>query len=261
MIRVLYHYRKYIWQNAWNDLRHRYAGSGIGVTWNIISPLAQIVVFNIIFTKIMVVKVPEISSQYAFPLYLCSGFLPWIAFSECVGRGANSFLENAHYLKKMAVPEQVFVAQTALSATYSLFISLSLLFILSLIIGNLPTWPWLFLPLVAILFQGFGFGLGLLFSSINVFFRDLGQVLGISLQIWMWMTPIVYPEAILPEKLLHYLKFNPAYPFIHTIREIFLYGQFPEAWMWLAMLGWALFLPALGYLVLRKLRPEIRDVL
>jgi lipopolysaccharide transport system permease protein len=119
----------------------------------------------------------------------------------------------------------------------------------------------LFLPLVAILFQGFGFGLGLLFSTLNVFFRDIGQVLGIVLQIWMWMTPIVYPETILPEILRLSMKFNPAYPFIHAIREMFLYGRLPAGWMWWGMVGWAVGIPALGYLVLRKLRPEIRDVL
>ena len=261
MIRVLYYHRKYIVKNAWNDLRYRYAGSGMGVIWNVISPLAQILVYTVVFTKVMSIKLPDIASDFAFPLYLCSGFLPWIAFSECVSRGSNSFLENANYLKKMPIPEQVFVAQAAMSATYSLFVSLSLLFVLSVTMGHMPTWLWLLLPLIAILFQGFGFGLGLLLSSVNVFFRDIGQVLGIALQLWMWASPIVYPESILSERLLAYLKFNPVYPFIHAIREVFLYGRPPEAWMWWVMVTWAFGLPVLGYLVLRKLRPEIRDVI
>lgn len=261
MIRVLYHHRKYILQNAWGDLRHRYAGSAMGMIWNVLSPLAQILVFTVVFTKIMTIKLPGLPYEFAFPLYLCSGFLPWIAFSECVLRGANSFLENAQYLKKMPIPEQVFVAQTAMSATLSLFISLVLLYILALIMGSTPTGLWFFLPLIAILFQGFGFGLGLLFSTLNVFFRDLSQLIGIMLQIWMWMTPIVYPETILPEGLRLVIKFNPAYPFIHAMREVFLYDRLPALWTWWAMAGWAFGVPALAYLVLRKLRPEIRDVL
>jgi len=161
----------------------------------------------------------------------------------------------------MPIPEQVFVARAAMSATIGLFISLGLLFALAVIMRYPPTWLWLILPFIAILFQGFGFGLGLLLSSINVFFRDVGQVLGIVLQIWMWMTPIVYPETILPEGLRVYMKFNPAYPFIHSIREVFLYGRLPEVWMWGGMVGWAFGVPVLGCLILRKLRPEIRDVL
>ena len=261
MIRVLYYHRRYILQNAWSDLRYRYAGSGLGVIWNVLSPLAQILVYTAVFTRIMAVKLPGLTSEFGFPLYLCSGFLPWMAFSECVGRGANSFLENAQYLKKMPIPEQVFVAQTAMSATMSLFISLILLSLLALIVGSQPTWFWLLLPLVAILFQGFGFGLGLLLSSLNVFFRDIGQLLGIFLQIWMWMTPVVYLETILPEGLRLPMKFNPAYPFIHTMQEIFLFSRLPAGWMWWGMAGWAVGISALGYLVLRKLRPEIRDVL
>jgi len=261
MIRVLYHHRKYILQNAWSDLRYRYAGSGIGVIWNVLIPLAQILVYTVVFTRIMAVKLPGLASEFGFPLYLCSGFLPWMAFSECVGRGANSFLENAQYLKKMPIPEQVFVAQAAMSATMSLFISLVLLFLLALTMGSVPNWLWLFFPLVAVLFQGFGFGLGLLLSSLNVFFRDIGQLLGILLQIWMWITPVVYPETILPEALRLPMKLNPAYSFIHTMRELFLFNRLPEDWMWGAMVGWALGISALGYLVLRELRPEIRDVL
>jgi lipopolysaccharide transport system permease protein len=261
MIRVLYYHRKYIAQNAWGDLRYRYAGSAMGMIWNVVIPLAQILVFAVIFTKIMMIKLPGIDSEFAFSLYLCLGFLPWIAFSECVFRGAHSFLENSHYLKKMPIPEQVFVAQTALSATISLFISLSLLFILAIILGSRPSWLWVIVPLIAVLFQGFGFGLGLLFSTLLVFFRDIGQILGILLQIWMWTTPVVYPETILPEGLRDFMAFNPAYPFIHAIREVFLYDRLPAAWMWGVMVGWALGIPALAYLVLRKLRPEIRDAL
>jgi len=148
-----------------------------------------------------------------------------------------------------------------MSATISLFISLGLLFGLAVVMGYPSTWLWLVVPLVAILFQGFGFGLGLLLFSINVFFRDVGQLLGIFMQIWMWMTPIVYPESILPELFVMYMRFNPAYPFIHTMRGLFLFGRLPEAWMWWVMCAWAFGVPILGYLVLRKLRPEIRDVL
>jgi len=140
-------------------------------------------------------------------------------------------------------------------------ISLGLLFGLAAMMRYPATWLWLVMLLVAILFQGFGFGLGLLLSSINVFFRDVGQLLGIFLQIWMWVTPIVYPESILPERFFTLVKFNPAYSFIHTIREAFLFGRLPDVWAWWVMIAWAFGVPALGYIVLRRLRPEIRDAL
>ena len=81
-----------------------------------------------------------------FLLYLTSAFLPWLAFAECVSRGCNAFSENAAYLKKLPIPEQVFVAQTAASATLGLVISFSLLLVISLALGLRPSLHWLLLP-------------------------------------------------------------------------------------------------------------------
>ncbi len=117
----------------------------------------------------MMIKLPGVNSEFAFPLYLCSGFLPWIAFSECVTRGASFSLENANYPTKMPNPKQVFVAQAATSATIGLFMSLGLLFAVAVIMRYPPTWLWLILPLVTILIQGFGLGIGLLLSPIQCF--------------------------------------------------------------------------------------------
>jgi ABC-type polysaccharide/polyol phosphate export permease len=110
-------------------------------------------------------------------------------------------------------------------------------------------------------FREFGFGLALGLSTLNVFFRDIGQVLGVLLQIWMWSLPIVYVEEMLPEGYRAGLPFNPAYPFVRTLRALYLEAAPPPAWMWGAMLGWGLVVGALGWLLLRRLRPEIRDVL
>src|SRR5262249_45429194 len=149
-----------------------------------------------------------------FALYLCAGLLPWAAFSECIVRGANAFIENAPYLKKLPIPEQVFVAQNAFAATVFLGISMTLLGIVTLLTGSAPAPPGLGVPAVLILLQGFGFGLGLIFSTLNVFLRDIGQMLAIGLHLWMWLTPIVYLEEILPAPLRSLIRYNPAYPFI-----------------------------------------------
>ena len=115
--------------------------------------------------------------------------------------------------------------------------------------------------MVLILFQGFGFGLGLIFSTLNVFLRDIGQALVIALQLWMWLTPIVYVEQILPPGLQAVLRYNPAYPFIDALHRMISAGKWPAPWQWPVMLFWAVATPVVGYLVLRRLRPEIRDVL
>src|SRR5215468_3179312 len=133
MIVNLWRYRGFIVRNALSDIRHRYAGSAAGVAWNVINPLAQIVIYSLVFSQIMVVRMPSGGSGTMFALYLCAGLLPWSAFSECILRGTNAFIENALYLKKLPIPEQVFVAQNAVAATLSLAGSMTLLFVITVL--------------------------------------------------------------------------------------------------------------------------------
>ncbi len=261
MIVNLWRYRGFIVRNALSDVRHRYAGSAVGVAWNVINPLAQILIYWLVFSQIMAARVPGAESGAGFALYLCAGLLPWAAFSECILRGANAFVENAPYLKKLPIPEQVFVAQNAVAATVFLGISMTLLGVMKVITGSVLSLAWLGVPPVLVLFQGFGFGLGLIFSTLNVFLRDVGQVLAIALQLWMWLTPIVYVKEILPASVQGMVRHNPAYPFIDALHRMIVGGQWPSAWHWLVMLLWAGAAPVVGYLILRRLRPEIRDVL
>ncbi len=260
-IRVFWTYRLFIWRSAMSDLRYRYAGSAIGVFWNVLIPLAQILIYTLVFSQIMAVRLPGPGSTTAFAIYLCSGLLPWLGFSECVSRGTQAFLENATYLKKLPIPEQIFVAQNAVGATLNLCISMSLLFVLTIVLKGEITWAWLVVPTVLLLFQSFGFGLGLMLGSLNVFFRDIGQGLAIVLQMWMFLTPIVYVKEILPVLFQKLLIFNPAFPFIDSLQRIIVRGLWPDHWHWGLMTLWALIAPLAGYMILRKLKPEIRDVL
>jgi ABC-type polysaccharide/polyol phosphate export permease len=257
----LWRYRGFILRNAASDIRYRYAGSAAGVLWHVINPLAQIVIYTLVFSRIMELRLPGVAGTGAFALYLCAGILPWTAFADCVLRGASAFVDNATYLKKLPIPEQVFVAQTAATATMSLGVSMALLLVVSALIGPGVSPAWLGVPVVLVLFQGFGFGLGLLASVLNVFLRDVGQALLIVLQIWMWITPIVYLEDILPSGLRALAPYNPAYPFIDALHRMVVRGTWPAAWEWPLMLAWAAGASTVGYLVLRRLRPEIRDVI
>jgi ABC-type polysaccharide/polyol phosphate export permease len=209
----------------------------------------------------MVVRLTGLGSKASFTLYLCAGLLPWAAFSDCVLRGANAFIENAHYLKKLPIPEQVFVAKNAAAATLFLGISMTLLGLATVAVGGPLPLPWLGVPVALLLFQGFGFGLGLFFGTLNVFVRDIGHALLIALQLWMWVTPIVYVETILPARAQKLLAYNPTYPFIDAMHRMIVGGEWPGTLQWTTMVFWACVAPVAGYLVLRRLRPELRDAL
>ena len=260
-VRIFWIYRAFIWNSAIHDLRYRYVGSAIGVFWNILIPLAQILIYTAVFSAIMPVRLPGSGATNAFAIYLCAGLLPWLGFSECITRGTHCFLENANYLKKLPIPEQVFVAQNAVSATLSLGVSMALLLAVAFALGSNLTWAWLSVAPLVLLLQCVGFGLGLILGSLNVFFRDIGQVLPIALQMWMWLTPIVYLKEILPPALQRLQAFNIAYPFVDSLHGAIMQGTWPALSSWGWMFCWALTAPLIGYVILRRLRPEIRDVL
>ena len=261
MIISIWNYRKYIWRGAWRDLWYRYAGSSIGFLWNVINPLFQIALYTIVFSQLMVVRIANLPSGFGFAIYLCAGLIPWLGFSETVIRCTHSFVENANFLRNLAIPEQVFVAQNAASSFLSLMIGMVLLVIVCGLLGHYPAWSWISLPLILVLLQGFGFGLGLFLGVLNAFFRDIGQVVGLFLQLWFWATPIVYTKNILPASLQNWLFLNPVYPFIHSMQSVIVDQVWPAGNMWAGMILLAFAFPALGYLALRKLRPELRDVI
>jgi lipopolysaccharide transport system permease protein len=254
----LIQYRRYILKNAWRDMRHRFAGTGLGLFWHVISPLLQILVYYYVFSHIFQkvgFDLPGVKAPFA--VYLCSGMLPWVSFTEAVVRGTGAFQENAAYLKKLPIPGPVFVATAAATATLQLSVSLAILILFSVSMGLHPTWMWLLLPVICALWQFLGFGIGLLLGTLNVFFRDVFQMLVVLLQIWMWSVPIVYLE----DEFRPWWVLNPPYAYLHSVREVFLYGRLPELWLWGVMVGWAVVFVAAGMLVYRALRAELRDVL
>lgn len=261
MIGGLVQYRSFIWRHARADLRHRYAGTGMGVAWNVIHPLAVIAVYSIVFTRIFPKPLSEGSGKLPYTFYLCAGFFPWLAFSDCVTRGCNSFLANATYLKKLPIPEQVFVAQNAAASTLSLTINLVLLLAMAFVLGWPPGWTWLLLPVPIVLLQTLGFGVGLFLGTLNVFFRDIAEWVGIALQLIFWTVPIVYTIDSPPHWAAIALKWHPLMPPLAAIRDLFLRRTLPPNSYWIGMIAWPMVVSLLAYLVLRKLRPEIRDVI
>jgi ABC-type polysaccharide/polyol phosphate export permease len=257
MLAGLIQYRGFIWRHAWADLRFRYAGTGMGLAWNVVHPLAIIAIYSIVFTRVFKPQDLPQAGPLAYTFYLCSGFFPWIAFCECVTRGCGSFQANAQYLKKLPIPEQVFVAKSAATSTVSLFINFLLLLMAALLLGWSPAWCWLLLPIPLLLLQSLGFATGLLLGTLNVFFRDIAEWLAIALQVLMWTVPIVYRLSPVPA----WLGWHPLMPALSAIRALFLDRRLPAATDWAGMILWLLLATLAASFVLRKLRPEIRDLI
>lgn len=269
MVVSLWKYRRLIVHNSINDLRNRYSGSLAGYVWNILIPLAQITVFSIVFGWLMGRTLPADSPlaghRFGFVIFLCAGLVPWNAFADTLSRGVSSLAGNAGYLKKLAVPEQIFVAQDACSGLLSVLLAMALFLLFAVAVGHQPHWAWVQIVPGLLLLLAFAFGLGLLLSCINVFFRDVQPFVAVVLPLWFWLTPIVYFAA--DETYAHnpwvrsLFHANPAYYFIRGFQQA-VYENEWIAWpLWAICAGIALAANVAAYLVLRKLRAEIRDVL
>ncbi len=259
MLASLYKHRVYIARTAWRDVRHRHVGSVGGAAWNVLRPLALIAVFTVVFSEIMAARGTGEFSGVRFTLYLCAALLPWGAFAEVLGRSTHALVGGATYLRKLAIDEEVFIAQGALSAAMSLAISFTLLIALALALGVTPAPTWLLVPIPMALLLLMGLGFGTALGTIFVFIRDVKHLVEIALHVGFWTVPIVYDPAVVPAWFRATFPFNPVYPYLESIRELFLRGQVPGWAQWAIMVGWAAGACLLGQVVLERLRGQIRD--
>ena len=257
LLHKLYTHRHYIAYNAWYELRFRYAGTGIGIFWNLIHPLAEIIIYTIVFSLLISQGVREES----YALYLTSGLLPWRTFADAIFQGSNAFSQNATYLKRLAIPTEIFVAKVALTSLFLLGLYLIFMIPLSFLFGGQLGFSIILLPILAILLHGFALGIELVLANLQVLFPDVRQILQFLVPLWSWTMPIIYPEQVIPSNLKLFLYFNPPYPFLESIRNIILYNRFPSILVWIIMGLWTLLFLSLGSWVNYKLKDEVRDVI
>jgi lipopolysaccharide transport system permease protein len=173
---------------------------------------------------------------WAFTLYLCAGLLPWNAFTEMLTRAVNTFHEHATLVKKVNFPKEILLTIAVGSASVPLFLSLGLLLAVLLISGYGISFWILTLPLVFFLQALFAYGLGLMLSVLNVFFRDIQQIVPIVLQLWFWATPLVYTVEKVPEAYRWILYCNPYFYFAFLYQQALFFKEAPSLFT-LAMAG------------------------
>ncbi|EJM14024.1 ABC-type polysaccharide/polyol phosphate export system, permease component [Pseudomonas sp. GM18] len=231
-IKALWNYRGFILGSVKREFQAKYTNSMLGISWAIIQPLAMILVYTVIFSQIMRARLPGVESLFGYSIYLCAGIITWGYFAEVVGRAQNIFIENATLLKKLSFPRLCLPVTLVLSASLNFFIIFSLFLVFMLVTGQFPGLAFIALfPVLAIQLL-FAIGLGVSLGVLNVFFRDIGQLFGVVLQFWFWLTPIVYPANILPAQLQPFMQLNPMASVIGAYQQILVHGQFPD---WLSL--------------------------
>jgi lipopolysaccharide transport system permease protein len=258
----LWQFRGFVLGSVRREFNARYRRSLLGGLWSVIAPLGTILIYVMVFSKLMNARLPGATSDYAYALYLCAGIISWGLFAETVNRCSGVFLENANLIKKLNFPRICLPAVAMLNALIHFGISLALFLAVLLVAGiTLPSPTWLWVVPVLLVQLLFSAALGVLCGFLNVFFRDVGQALGLVLHFWFWATPIVYPASILPEPIARLLAWNPMTVIVEAYRQIFLQDLPPPLLPLALVFAAALLIGALAVVWYRRFVDEMVDEL
>lgn len=261
MLIAVWHYRHFILTSIRNDLRTRFARSRLGAIWGILQPLAQSAIYAIVMGRVLGSRLPDTTNKYAYVIYLLSGLAAWTLFAEMITRCLTIFVDNGSLLKKMVFPRiclPLIVSGSSLQNNLFLLATTLAIFI---IVGNEPTWAWLWLPVLIIVTLAFGLALGLVLGVLNVFVRDVAQVMNVVMQLWFWLTPIVYPVNTLSGHFALVLRLNPMYAIASSYQQVFLWGHMPHLKSLAVIFVASLLVLAAGMGLFRRASPDMVDVL
>jgi lipopolysaccharide transport system permease protein len=253
----LWRYRGYIQSSVKREFQARYQDSILGGLWTILNPLAMILIYTLVFSKIMQTRLPGIDSPYAYSIFLMAGLLPWGFFSEIVTRGQSMFIQNASLLKKVNVPKICIPAIVVGGSAVNFLIVFGLFLIFLIWSGNFPGWPFFALIPVILLQIFLAIGLAMILGVLNVFFRDVGQFFGIFIQFWFWLTPIVYSIDIIPAQYHPLFLLNPMTPIVLSYQRIFLEHQMPA---WQSLIPVLILVLVLNLLALRLFKKRAAEM-
>jgi lipopolysaccharide transport system permease protein len=266
--------RRAVWRPLWElprrldlimsltkrELAARYKGSALGIVWAILTPVVMIAIFTIIFAGIFKAKFGANDSQWDYALYLFCGLLPWNAFQESLNLSSNAVVNRANLVKRVVFPlETLPVSQTLAAIANQMFGTVALLLGIVIIRHQLhPT--MLYLPVILVPQLLVTLGGSWLLASLGVFIRDIVQGIGLVLTAWMYLTPIIYPESIVPDAYRPLINLNPFTPLVRSYRRIFLDGLSPD-WRGLAYFSaFAIVVFLFGYWWFARTRKNFADV-
>lgn len=246
-MKAIFRYRDLVLTLVARELKVRYRRSAIGFLWTMLQPLLMSLVFFVVFNSLFRFDLPN------YPVYALAGVLFWNFFSQSIVASMNSLRGNAQLLQKLPVPKAVFPLATVISGVVNLLFALvpMLLLLLWRQHGRLSP-ALLFLPVSILLASLFTLGAGLLLSPLAVFFSDTVELIGVLLTVLMYLTPIFYPMAILPEKMRWVVRFNPVRSILEVFRDPLHYGKIPPLEHLGGCAGIAILALALGAFAFRR---------
>lgn len=252
-IRELFKYNEMLKNMVRKDLRTRYKGSFLGFLWTFINPLLQLVVYSVIFSTIIRMNIEK------YPMFLFVTLLPWIFFSTSIQVSSSSIVNSKDLVKKVYFPREIIPLSVVTSGLMNLLFGFVIVFPALMIYRIRLTSALIYLPLVIIVEYVVTLAFSLTFSALDVYFRDLEHILGIIIMAWFYLTPIIFPVEMVPQKYLKFFFLNPMTPIIAAFRDILYYGKTPDVQMLLISLLSGILLLVFGYKVFRALQKNFAE--
>jgi ABC-type polysaccharide/polyol phosphate export permease len=221
LLRDIYRYRELIWALALKELKIRYKRSVLGFLWALLNPMLLMLVLTVVFSTLMPMNIPH------YAVFLLSVLLPWTFFAQTLTYAAESIVGNGDLIKKVRVAKLVFPVAALVSNMINLLLSLIPLVLIVVAMRHPLFVTWLYLPVPIIAFAIFTLGATFLFAAINVYYRDVSHILQILLQIWFYVTPIIYSLDFFPPKYRIFFKLNPLQYYFNGFRLSVYWGMLP----------------------------------
>ena len=259
----LFQSRHLIWKLARNDFKKRYAGSYLGAVWAMVQPVVTVVMYYIVFEVIMGSGRPMANDEIPYVLFLTAGLVPWFYFNESLQNGTNSMLEYNYLVKKVVFKISILPIIKIIAATFIHVFFACVLLVIAAIYGYYPSIYTI--QLVYYSFCMFILVLGMCYTTcaVMVFFKDLGQIINIALQIGMWATPILWDIESIGPKAQMLVKINPLVYIVNGYRSTI----FEKTWFfedfYSTMYFWifTVVIFGIGALVFKRLKVHFADVL
>ncbi len=220
----LWDYRELLFFLAWRDLKARYAQTAIGLAWAVLQPLAMMIVFTFVFGRLA--NLPSDGVPYA--LFAYAALIPWSYFSKSLDRGGFSVVAESNLITKVYFPRIIVPLSTTLGGLVDFFIAFILLFALMAWYGAYPRWSILAIPVLTVLLVAISMAVSLWLSALYVKFRDVGAVVPLLTQLWMFASPVVYPVSLVPQPLQWIYNLNPMVGIIEAFRWALLGTPAPD---------------------------------
>lgn len=258
---ALYRYRHFILTSVLSEFKSKFIRSQLGWLWSILHPLVQAAVFAVILSEVLGAKLAGVAGKAAYPVYLMAGLAAWGLFNEIVSRCLTVFLEYGSAMKKIAFPRLCLPVILFSSAVINHLLLLASMCVVFYFIGHLPGTAWFALPIGIALIAMTALGLGIILGVLNVFIRDVAQVMTVVLQLWFWLTPIVYTVETLPAHLQWISAANILTPLVRVYQDAMLRDLWPDPVQLLLPTSTALLLICAAYVLFKRASEELVDVL